>query len=91
MTLTITACPICGGDLQATEVRHVWFSLSHAIVTEGPSRSSQTQPDQAVATVERDEEADDDRWYGEDTVSRSIYCENDHTAEEMAAAMEVQR
>lgn len=72
MTLTITACPICGGDLQMTEVREVWFSLSHAIVTGG--------------RIERDEATDDDRWYGDDTTERRIYCENDHTAEEMAEA-----
>jgi hypothetical protein len=76
MTRTITACPICGGDLQATEVREVWLNVARIRLIEG--------------RFEVDEDTDDGteamHFYGEDTTERRIYCENDHTAEEMAEA-----
>jgi hypothetical protein len=73
---TITECPICGEQLQLTEVHQVWFNLTHATVTDG--------------LIERNTDEAGEIWYGEGTTEVTIYCANDHTAEEMAAALKEQ-
>jgi len=74
--MTITKCPICEADLQLTEVNEVWFTLTHATVTDG--------------LIERNTDEAGEIWYGEGTTGVTIYCANDHTAEEMAAALKGQ-
>jgi hypothetical protein len=74
--MTITECPICGGELQLTEVHEVWFTLTHATVTDG--------------RIERNTDEAGEIWYGEDITKVTIYCANDHTAKAMAAALKGQ-
>jgi len=69
----ITECPICGAELQLTEVREVWFTLSLATVKDG---EIERLPDEAGEV-----------WEGEDDIEVRIYCANDHTSKEMAAAL----
>ena len=73
---TITACPICGDELQLTEVHEVWFSLTHATVTDGQ--------------IKRNTDDAGEIWYGEEITEVRIYCANDHNAEEMSAALKGQ-
>jgi len=40
--------------------------------------------------IERNTDEAGEIWYGEGTTGVTIYCANDHTAEEMAAALKGQ-
>ena len=74
--MTITECPICGAALQATEVREVWLNITACRV------------DPMSGDVEINEDPD---IYGENSNTEiRIYCANDHTSKEMAAALKGQ-
>jgi hypothetical protein len=74
MKMKIDRCPICEGELQATEEREVYFSRVTLIVgDEG---------------LDGDLESEH-LWEecGDETLNRRFYCENDHDSQEMFCAL----
>lgn len=74
---TITRCPICGGKLQATEVQEVFWTLEELDVAEGLGDSVLALP--ADYPLDGSDDAQTTSW--------RFYCENDHSAEDMVAAL----
>lgn len=68
MKETITSCPLCGGQLQATQVWYVYKNVSKVAVERG-----------ANGSVWLDILEDEDAYNGEEHLEGTrIYCENDH-------------
>lgn len=71
--LRLTACPICGGKLQATELRERYFDLDYVEVD-------------TAFRIEPSERAACEHFRGDgDVISYRIYCENDCDKSDMEA------
>jgi hypothetical protein len=69
----LTGCPICEGDLQATEVVTRWLSGSTICVRKDARFSTGYDYSMAYNGYPEDEQ----------TEEFTVYCENDHSLEQM--------
>jgi hypothetical protein len=77
MNDTITSCPLCGGQLQSTQVWYVYKTVSKASVRR-----------QQNGGIWLDVLEDEDAYNGEEHLdSTRLYCENDHLEHQMVAAI----
>jgi hypothetical protein len=75
--LRITECPICGGQLRATEcVEHRWVY------------TALTLQDDRLRCSEEDAPSEEDDLA---TVAWRVYCAGDHTEDEMVAALQAKQ